>query len=95
MNIYEKGWSLGETVGIQHLSTLLKDNGFVDIQIIIITDKILPSAKLMAEHAQMRLQQDANATEVITLSRKACVEAYSLINDSIIGYFFIKATKDK
>lgn len=86
-----KGWVLPDIVECSKYRSILLEIGFNDIRMVDITRNIYPSFKLMASHAQMRLDQEAGTTSVIQYSREACVSALKLVDRKTVGYYFVKA----
>lgn len=83
------------------ISTLLKwveAVGFDAPRVEDVTPNIFPSAKLIGDHAEMRLREEPEAAEDVKLRRQACMALRQLMSEhslgkNVVGYYFITATK--
>lgn len=76
----------------------IQDAGFESLEIEDVTPKVFPSAKLIGDHAEMRLRERPNDPEIVKLRREACTYLRDLMagfeeGTNKIGYYFITARR--
>lgn len=87
----EDGFCLTPYITIMKMNRWLQEMGFSRVEIRDSTENARSSTRLMAEHAKKRLQEDREASETITRSRKGCIATYDLLERGVFGYYFIGA----
>ena len=89
----KEGWYLPSILKIRELETIWKEAGFNNISFEEHTQNIIGSSRRMREHAELRIIQGNQGSEVLKLSRKATVACNKAFERGLTGYYFATGYK--
>lgn len=77
---------------------LVESVGFRVVRLEDVTANVFPSAKLIGDHAEMRLEERPNDLDVVKMRRKGCICLRDLMDGfeerkNKIGYYFVTARR--
>lgn len=89
----KEGWYLPSILKIRELETIWREAGFNGISFGEHTQNIIESSRRMRSHAELRITQSNQGSEVLRLSRKATIACNEAFETGLTGYYFAKGYK--
>lgn len=89
----QKGWYLPSILTTEELESIWKEAGFLNIYFENHTQNITNSSRRMREHAELRISQGNQGSEVLKLSRKATVACNEAFENGLTRYYFVRGYK--
>lgn len=89
----KEGWYLPSILKTEELGAIWKGVGFYDVSFENHTQNIINSSERMRDHAELRISQENQGSEVLKLSRKATVACNEAFESGLTGYYFARGYK--
>lgn len=88
-----RGWYLPSILKIEEMELILKQAGFHNISYEPHTQNIIDSSRRMRKHAELRISQGNQGSQVLKLSRKATIACNEAFESGLTGYYFVRGHK--
>lgn len=89
----KEGWYLPGILNTEELEQIWREAGFYEICFKNQTQNIIDSSRRMREHAELRIAQGNQGSQILRLSRRAAIACNEAFERGLTGYYFAKGHK--